>query len=71
MALVVQLDRKPRTAAESPLTPELMEFIDRAIVPLLVKQYLAESPTGQLAEKDRGVAPSLCSTATVRRSARP
>jgi hypothetical protein len=26
----------------SPLTPELKEFIDRAIVPALVRQYLAE-----------------------------
>jgi hypothetical protein len=27
---------------QSPLTPELREFIDRAIVPALVKNYLAE-----------------------------
>jgi hypothetical protein len=27
---------------ESPLTPELKDFIDRAIVPILVKRYLAE-----------------------------
>jgi hypothetical protein len=26
----------------SPLTPELREFIDNAIVPALVKQYLAD-----------------------------
>ena len=42
MAAVVQLDRKQQTAsAQSPLTPELREFIDRVIVPILVKQYLA------------------------------
>jgi hypothetical protein len=29
-------------SAGSPLTPELKEFIDRAIVPALVRQYLAE-----------------------------
>jgi len=26
---------------QSPLTPELKDFIDRAIVPILVKEYLA------------------------------
>jgi hypothetical protein len=34
---------RPRPIAkQSPLTPELREFIDRAIVPALVKQYLSE-----------------------------
>jgi hypothetical protein len=33
---------KPRSAGESPLTPELKDFIDRAIVPALVEQYLAD-----------------------------
>jgi hypothetical protein len=28
---------------DSPLTPELKEFIDRAIVPVLVRQYLSAS----------------------------
>jgi hypothetical protein len=32
---------RPRPAKHSPLTPELKDFIDRAIVPALVKQYLA------------------------------
>jgi hypothetical protein len=32
---------RPRPAKPSPLTPELKDFIDRAIVPALVKQYLA------------------------------
>ncbi len=35
---LVNVDR----SRQSPLTPELKEFIDRAIVPALVKQYLAE-----------------------------
>lgn len=35
---LVRVDRR----RESPLTPELKEFIDRAIVPALVKQYLEE-----------------------------
>jgi hypothetical protein len=34
---------QPRPAAkDSPLTPELKDFIDRAIVPALVCHYLAE-----------------------------
>jgi hypothetical protein len=37
------LSTAPReNAAESPLTPELKQFIDRAIVPCLVKVYRAE-----------------------------
>jgi len=40
---------RPKLPAKpSPLTPELKDFIDRAIVPALVKQYLAETE----AEKD-------------------
>ena len=35
---LVSVDRR----RQSPLTPELKEFIDRAIVPALVTQYLAE-----------------------------
>lgn len=38
---LVPIRRKPAKLA-SPLTPELREFIDRAIVPALVKQYLSE-----------------------------
>jgi hypothetical protein len=33
---------KRKKQAESPLTPELKRFIDRAIVPGLLKLYLAE-----------------------------
>jgi len=41
-AQCVRLQSDRRQAREnSPLTPELKEFIDRAIVPVLVKQYLA------------------------------
>jgi len=31
-----------RPAKDSPLTPEMKEFIDHAIVPVLVTQYLSE-----------------------------
>jgi hypothetical protein len=68
---------RPRPAKHSPLTPELKEFIDRAIVPALVKQYLAANepakggpkvklPAKQndLAESEACVAQSLSSTAT-------
>ena len=33
--------RSRRAREESPLTPELKQFIDCAIVPILVKEYLA------------------------------
>jgi hypothetical protein len=44
---------------QSPLTPELQEFIDRAIVPALVKQYLAETESkNELAKQSESVAKS-------------
>ena len=46
--------------AESPLTPELKAFIDAAIVPVLVKQYLAEN---RFAVEDSDAAHSVSSTA--------
>jgi hypothetical protein len=60
---VVQLESK-KTIAGSPLTPELKDFIDRVIVPILVKQYLAEeADAAQLAKKGRKVAQSSRNTA--------
>jgi hypothetical protein len=53
-----------RPAKASPLTPELREFIDRAIVPALVKKYLAEI---DLAETAEPVALSQRSTAATLR----
>jgi hypothetical protein len=41
MANVLQFER-PEQQAEPVLTPELKEFIDRVIVPILVKRFLAE-----------------------------
>ena len=41
--------RSRRASPEaSPLTPELKDFIDRAIVPVLVKQFLAENKFAEL-----------------------
>jgi hypothetical protein len=51
-------------AKGSPLTPELKDFIDRAIVPALVKKYLATQ--NELAESDARVSQSLSSTAAPR-----
>jgi hypothetical protein len=65
---VIKLESKPRTAPKakrlqsspvhagaskaSPLTPELKDFIDRAIVPALVKKYLAlADEENELAER--------------------
>jgi len=53
---------KQKTAAESPLTPELKDFIDRAIVPILVKQYLAEM--GEHEELARGASSGAHSHST-------
>jgi hypothetical protein len=44
---------KPRPGqGESPLTPELRDFIDRAIVPALLRQYLAEGDEIHRSEED-------------------
>jgi hypothetical protein len=55
---------RARPAKASPLTPELCEFIDRAIVPALVKKYLAEI---DLAETKPDAAHSVRSTAATLR----
>lgn len=45
---VVDCVRASRRGArqESPLTPELKDFIDRVVVPILVKEYLAAGGKG-------------------------
>jgi hypothetical protein len=48
---------------ESLLTSELKGFIDRVIVPILVKQYLAERADEKLAGSPMGVAKSTSKTA--------
>jgi hypothetical protein len=60
---------RPRPEAkDSPLTPELKDFIDRAIVPALVRQYLAETEAeGELAKPAAHVALSDSSTAVTLR----
>jgi hypothetical protein len=60
-AELIKLDR-PRSLAlkDWPLTPELKDFIDRAIVPALVKKYLAEI---DLANRDSDAAHSVRHTA--------
>jgi hypothetical protein len=55
---------RARPAKASPLTPELREFIDRAIVPALVKKYLAEM---ELAKTEHDAAHSVRSTAATLR----
>jgi hypothetical protein len=47
--LVTMRPRPP--AKHSPLTPELKDFIDRAIVPALVKQYLATNEPAKGGQK--------------------
>jgi hypothetical protein len=60
---------RDRVREESPLTPELKAFIDAAIVPALVKQYLAEN---KFAELDSDAAHSDSSAAkSIRRKVTP
>jgi hypothetical protein len=68
----VQSSRHP-ALKDSPLTPELKEFIDRAIVPILVKEYLAVTNLENgLAEKDADAAHFVSSTAARKlRAVRP
>jgi hypothetical protein len=49
---------KPRPAPKgSPLTPELKDFIDRVIVPILVRDYLSGiAQERQIADRRKGVA---------------
>jgi len=66
VAKVIELEQKRKPAAESPLTPDLKEFIDRAIVPILVKQFLAEQEAAdELAERGGVVAKSPRNTAAL------
>lgn len=56
--------RRGQAREGSPLTPELKEFIDAAIVPILVKEYLALE--NELAVKPPRAAHSLNRTAAPR-----
>ena len=48
---------QPRPPARSPLTPELKAFIDRVVVPILVRDYLeGAGQQKQIAESAEGVA---------------
>jgi hypothetical protein len=59
---------RPRPPKKSPLTPEMKDFIDRAIVPALVRQYLAEADAeNKLAKAAARVALSDSSTAVTPR----
>jgi hypothetical protein len=67
---LVSMDRR----RQSPLTPELKDFIDRAIVPILVKEYLAATGLeNELAARPPRAAHSHRNTAapTVRGKVRP
>jgi hypothetical protein len=57
----------------SPLTPELKAFIDAAIVPVLVKRYLAlVDRENELAERDSDTTHSVGSTSeSILREVRP
>jgi len=76
MASIVQFDEKRGQASTrqcSPLTSELKDFIDRVIVPILVKEYLAANEVENgLAEAGSGTANFGSSTAApILRELRP
>jgi hypothetical protein len=76
LAKVIQLESKRKPAADSPLTPAFKEFIDSAIVPILVKQFLAEQENRnkkivELARGGSGMAKSVSSTAALPGQVRP
>jgi hypothetical protein len=56
MASLIQFERRG-APAELPLTPELRQFIERVVVPILVQEYLSE-PNGEkpIAESSSSVA---------------
>lgn len=58
---------------ESPMTPELRDFIDRVIVPILVKEYLVVTEgENDLADDAPGAAHSVSGTSAPRiRNVRP
>jgi hypothetical protein len=59
---LVAIRPRPAAAKPSALTPELKSFIDRVIVPILVKEFVAQvheksiAPERQIAEIYKGVA---------------
>lgn len=63
----VAIAQRESTEEESPLTPELRDFVDRVIVPILVKEYLAVSEgENDLADDASSAAHSLSRTAVPR-----
>jgi hypothetical protein len=60
---VPSISTRKRSVGSSPLTAELKDFIDRVIVPILAKEYLAASdPEIQLANDDSDAAHSVAAT---------
>lgn len=65
MASCAQFAKK-RPPAATEIEPQLREFIDHAIVPALVRQYLRElDAQRRLADTDGDMAQSVKSTATI------
>jgi hypothetical protein len=65
MAEVLQFDGS-EGQAETPLTPELKQFIDRVVVPSLIKLYLSERNEGpKLAGRGPDVGESSRNTAVL------
>jgi hypothetical protein len=64
--------RDSAKSAGSPLTPELKEFADRVLVPILLKEYLASvGPEIELAKEDSGASNSETAARLLRQLRRP
>jgi len=70
---VINLDQgQKRGSGGSPLTPEMKEFADRVLVPILLKEYLAGvSPEIELAKEDSGASNSETATRLLRQLRKP
>jgi hypothetical protein len=66
----VTIVRRESTEKESLLTPELRDFIDRAIVPILINEYLAECETADAAIPPAGSSPGAARSNSSRRRRR-
>jgi hypothetical protein len=70
---LINFDRgRKRASAGSPLTPEMKEFVDRVLVPILLKEYLAGiDPEIELAKEDSGASNSETAVRLLRQLRRP
>ena len=72
-APLIKFDREGKpVSAGSPLTPEMKEFADRVLVPILLREYLASVGREiELAKEDSGASNSETTARLLRQLRRP